>query len=190
MVLVGYARVSTVEQDSALQLDAFAAAGVRRIFEDQRSGVGARPALERCLYSLRAGDVLTVYKVDRVARSLTDLLRVVSRVEAAGAQFRSLTEPIDTSTPIGRMTLQLLGSFAEFERSVIRERCAAGRAAAVARGVHMGRPMRIDWDRVERLLGDGFSQSAAARAVGASPSTVNKWLKARAFEKKRLLSAD
>lgn len=178
MAMVGYARVSTVEQDTALQLDAMSRAGVSTVFQEKRSGVAARPQLELALASLVPGDVLVVYKVDRLARSLTDLLRIIDRVEAAGAAFKSLTEPIETSSPLGRMMLQILGSFAEFERSTIRQRCAAGREAARARGVHLGRPNTVDWPRVRHLLLTGLNQSQTARAVGASPSTINKWVKA------------
>ena len=118
-MLVGYARVSTQDQNTALQMEALGSAGCARIFEDQKTAVVVRPGLMRALYSLRAGDVFVVYKVDRLARSLSDLLRIIDRITAAGASFRSLTEPIDTGTPVGRMMLQLLGAFAEFERSAI-----------------------------------------------------------------------
>ena len=113
-MLFGYARVSTHDQDTALQVAALRSAKVDRVFEEKASGVMKRAALEALLYSVRAGDVIVVYKVDRFARSLADLLRILARIEAAGAAFRSLTEPIDTSTPVGRLMLQLLGSFAEF----------------------------------------------------------------------------
>lgn len=176
--MVGYARVSTVEQDTALQLDAMSRAGVSIVFEEKRSGVAARPQLESALSSLVPGDVLVVYKVDRLARSLTDLLRIIDRVEASGSSFKSLTEPIDTSSPLGRMMLQILGSFAEFERSTIRQRCEAGREAARARGVRFGRPNTVNWSLVRQLLLAGCSQSEAARAAGAAPSTVNKWVRA------------
>lgn len=176
-MLVGYARVSTVDQDTALQVAALRTAGVARLFEEKAGGVSVRPSLQRALYSLRAGDALVVYKVDRVARSLADLLRVVDRVTASGASFRSLTEPIDTSTPIGRMMLQLLGSFAEFERSVIRERCAAGRVAARARGVRMGRPRKVDLDVLPGLVRAGLSAREIAGAMGCDRSSVAHWVR-------------
>lgn len=177
MPMLGYARVSTVEQDTALQLDAMSRAGVDTVFQEKRSGVASRPQLEAALDALLPGDILVVYKVDRLARSLTDLLRIIDRVESVGAAFKSLTEPIDTSSPLGRMMLQILGSFAEFERSTIRQRCDAGREAARARGVRFGRPNTVDWPRVRNLIAEGFNQSEAARIVGASPSTVNKWVR-------------
>lgn len=134
-----YARVSTLEQETDLQCDALRAAGVVRIVQEKRSGAGARPELERLLHSLQPGDLVLVYKVDRFARSLADLLRILQRIDTAGAQFRSLTEPIDTTTAAGRMLTHLLGAFAEFERSMIRERSMAGQDAAWARGVKFGR---------------------------------------------------
>ena len=120
---IGYVRVSTRQQETASQVVALRTAGVRRIVEEKASG---------------AGQQLIVYKTDRLARSLRDLLRILDRITAAGATFRSLTEPIETQTPAGRMMVQILGVVAEFERGVILERCNAGRAEAVARGVRFG----------------------------------------------------
>jgi DNA invertase Pin-like site-specific DNA recombinase len=137
-MLIGYARVSTVVQDTALQLDALASAGVSRVFEDSGSGVGPRRELQRAIAALRPGDTLVVWKVDRAARSLSDLLLILSRIKAAGASIRSLTEPIDTSTPIGEFTFQILGAVAQLERSMIRERVMAGQVAARARGQTWG----------------------------------------------------
>lgn len=176
-MLFAYARVSTVDQDTKLQLDAFNRLGVDRIFEDQASGVARRPALECALYSLRKGDVLIVYKVDRLARSLSDLLRVVDRIAAAGASFKSITEPLDTSTPVGRMMLQLLGTFAEFERSVIRERCMAGRAAAVRRGVKFGRPAKVDVSALPELVSAGLNAGQIADIFNCDRSSVAHWLR-------------
>lgn len=170
----GYARVSTDDQETTLQVVALRKAGVSRIVQEKRSGVAARPGLEALLDRLKPGDSLVVYKVDRLARSLVDLLRVLKRVEQAGATFRSLTEPIETGTALGRLMVQLLGSFAEFERSVIRERCAAGRAAAVERGVKFGRPPKLPPGRVMGMVEAGFSQSEIARKFGCHPSSVNR----------------
>jgi DNA invertase Pin-like site-specific DNA recombinase len=166
-MLIGYARVSSLDQDTALQKDALTSAGVARLFEEKLSAAAKRPALEAMLYCLRRGDVVVVYKVDRLARSLAELLRVLERIESAGATFKSLTEPIETGTPLGRLLVQLLGSFAEFERNVIRERCAAGTRAALARGVRWGRPRRLDWsDAVRsRLAGEPFASIAARYGV-------------------------
>ncbi|MES2949360.1 MAG: recombinase family protein [Pseudomonadota bacterium] len=137
---VGYARVSTADQDTALQMDALKRAGVRNVFREAGSGVGPRPELHRALSTLMDGDMLVVWKIDRVARSLGDLLNVLARLKHVGASIRSLTEPIDTSSPIGEFTFQILGAVAQLERSMIRERVMAGQAAARARGKRWGAP--------------------------------------------------
>ena len=172
MALLGYARVSSAEQDTALQLDAFARYGVAMVYQEKRSGVASRPELELLLSSLVPGDVVVVYKIDRFARSLSDLLRVVDRISAAGATFKSLTEPIETETPIGRLMFQLLGAFAEFERTTIRERCAAGRVAARSRGVKWGRPPKIDRDLLPDLVSRGFTARQIADFFGCDRSSV------------------
>ena len=122
---VGYARVSTREQETDLQLDALRSAGVTDVFQEKASSVGHRPELERCLDSLAAGDTFVVYKLDRVARSLTDLLSIIDRIRDAGAHIRSLNEPLDTSSPMGIFVLQILGAVAQLERGIIRERVNA-----------------------------------------------------------------
>ena len=149
---VGYARVSTGAQDSALQLDALKAAGVTRIFQDSDSGVGKRLQLQLAIASLRPGDVLVLWKIDRAARSLSDLLSILTRIKAAGAALKSLTEPIDTSTPIGEFTFQILGAVAQLERSMIRERVVAGQLAARARGVKWGAPRGMCSDTEAALV--------------------------------------
>jgi DNA invertase Pin-like site-specific DNA recombinase len=135
----GYGRVSTLAQDTALQEDAFKRAGVERIVTEKWSSVGARPALMKLLLQLRPGDCVTVYKLDRLGRSLQDLLQLLDRIDAAGAQFRSLTEPIDTRTAAGKLMYSILGAVAEFEKSLIGERVRAGQVAAYRRGVKFGR---------------------------------------------------
>jgi DNA invertase Pin-like site-specific DNA recombinase len=125
------------------------------------------------------GDVLVVYKVDRLARSLSDLLAILRRIEEAGAEFRSLTEPIDTTTPAGRLMLQLLGAFAEFERSLIRERSSAGLVAAKERGVKLGRPRALserDEAAAVRLVARGVTHREAARRYGVTRATVERAL--------------
>lgn len=169
---VGYARVSTIDQDNSLQLDALKVAGVHTVFREKGSGVGPRPQLHKALDSLCTGDVLIVWKIDRVARSLGDLLRILEVLKAAGASIRSLTEPIDTSSPIGEFTFQILGAVAQLERSMIRERVMAGQAAARARGKTWGpkrilaRPEALQVARMwrsgwyeQRLLADMFGMS-------------------------------
>ena len=144
MSLIGYARVSTGGQDTALQLDALRSAGVSRVFEDSASGVGQRPQLQLAIDGLKRGDVLVLWKVDRAARSLADLLHILTRIKSAGAAIKSLTEPIDTTTPIGEFTFQILGAVAQLERSMIRERVVAGQVAARARGQKWGAPRGMD----------------------------------------------
>ncbi len=139
-MLIGYARVSTIEQETRLQLDALKAAGVSRIFAEKTSAIGPRPELQRALAALRPGSVLVVYRLDRLARSLKDLLHLLDTLKAAGCAVKSLTEPIDTSSAMGEFILQVLGAVAQLERAIIRERCAAGRVAAKARGQVWGRP--------------------------------------------------
>ena len=171
---IGYARVSTMEQDTAIQLAALAKADVVVYWEDQISGIKERPALEEALNLLSRGDCLIVYKIDRLARSLHDLLRIAQRIQACGATLRSLTEPIETQTSVGRMMFQLLGAFAEFERNVINERCHAGRVAAMARGVKFGRNRQLDYAAVFRMRKDGATYREIAAAVGGTHVGVKK----------------
>jgi DNA invertase Pin-like site-specific DNA recombinase len=181
-MIFGYARVSSSEQDTTLQLDALGRAGVDRVFQEKRAGAGVhRPELERMLEQLRAGDVVMVYKLDRLARSLSDLLHILARIEAHGAAFRSLTEVIDTSTPAGRMMMQLLGAFAEFERGMIRERSIAGQRAAMERGKHCGRPAALthqEGRKAAELYREGKATlSALARLHGVHLSSIKRAIK-------------
>lgn len=176
-MLVGYARVSSTEQETALQRDALARAGVERVYEEKRSAVRRRPQLELALSALSSGDVLVVYKTDRLARSLVDLLHIIERVGGAGASFRSLTEPIDTSTPAGRMTLQLLGAFAEFERAMIRERSMAGQAAARDRGAVIGRPRALSVAQQGEAYAawrEGATMADLSRRYGVHLSSIKR----------------
>jgi DNA invertase Pin-like site-specific DNA recombinase len=177
-VLIGYARVSSSEQETTLQRDALRRAKVRRIVEEKRSSLKSRPALEVLLDGLRPGDVVLVYKVDRFARSLADLLRILDRIERAGAGFRSLTEPIDTGSPAGRMMMHLLGAFAEFERSMIRERSMAGQGAAAARGVHCGRPRSlssaVEAQVYRKWASGGYTMTELAASHGVHLSSIKR----------------
>jgi DNA invertase Pin-like site-specific DNA recombinase len=120
-MLIGYARVSTNEQDTTVQFSALKAAGCERIFREKATGGRwNRPELQRLLDHLRKGDVLVVWKLDRLSRSLRDVLTIMEWIQGAKAGFRSLTEAIDTTTPAGRMMMQMVGSFAEFERAMLR----------------------------------------------------------------------
>ena len=138
-MLVGYARVSTREQETHLQIDALRAAGAQVIYEEKTSSVGQRVELRRCLRALRPGDVFMIYKLDRVARSLPDLLAILEEIRVAGALVKSLTEPLDTTTAMGSFVIQILGAVAQLERGIIRERSIAGQRAARDRGVLVGR---------------------------------------------------
>lgn len=138
-MLYGYARVSTKDQETRMQIDALHAAGVIDIRQEKCSSVGARPELRQLLSELRQGDVLLVYKMDRIARSLKDLLDILDGLTKVGASIKSLTEPLDTSGPIGIFMVQVLGAVAQLERSIIRERSVAGQLAAYKRGVQLGR---------------------------------------------------
>src|SRR3954470_5508358 len=165
-MLLGYARVSKSDdsQDTAAQVSAPKSAGCKRVFEDKASGGRwDRPELHRLLDQLRAGDTLVVWKLDRLSRSLKDLLHILERVEARGARFRSLTEAVDTSGPAGRMLMQMLSSFAEFERAMVRERTRAGLKAAAARGRKGGRqPKLTPEQKTEILDGLGSGRKSAA----------------------------
>lgn len=144
-MLIGYARVSTDEQNLAMQLDALKLVGCHRVFCDEGiSGTATeRRALNEALATLRAGDVLIVWKLDRLGRSLAHLIQIITRLEAEGIGFRSLSEEIDTTTASGRLLFHVMGAIAEFERSLISERTRAGMAAAKARGQHLGRERKL-----------------------------------------------
>src|SRR6202049_4954166 len=137
---IGYARVSTDDQDTATQVAALKSAGCERIYREKASGGRwDRPELHKLLNQLRKGDVLVVWKLDRLSRSLRDVLTIMERVQEQKAGFRSLTEAVDTTTPAGRMMMQMVGAFAEFERAMLKERTYAGLEAARKEGRIGGR---------------------------------------------------
>lgn len=184
-MLVGYVRVSTSDdrQSTDLQRDALVAAGVdaRHVFEDSASGAkDTRPGLTACLEYLKPGDVLVVWKLDRLGRSLPHLIEIVGDLRARGVGFRSLTESLDTTTPMGELMFHVFGALAQYERALIRERVKAGLDSARARGRRGGRPRRLDAERVEAaksLLAGGMTPSAAARSLGVARSTLIDSLK-------------
>jgi DNA invertase Pin-like site-specific DNA recombinase len=144
-MLIGYARVSTDDQNLDLQRDALKAVGCERIFEDTLSGAKAdRTGLAALMNVLRAGDTVVIWRLDRLGRSLKNLIQLVERLETAKVGLRSLQENIDTTSSGGRLVFHLFGALAEFERNLIRERTQAGLAAARARGRMGGRPQRLD----------------------------------------------
>src|SRR5215471_14675427 len=183
-MIFGYARVSKAEeQDTRMQETALRAAGVEKVFVEQASGGRwDRPALHRMLDQLRMGDVVVVWKLDRLSRSLKDLLHIMEQIEQTGAGFRSLTEAIDTTTPAGRMLMQMVGSFAEFERAMIRERTRAGLAAARAQGRIGGRRPKLRESQkaeIVAMVASGRKTAAeAARLFRVHPATVSRLLAA------------
>ena len=181
MALVGYARVSTLDQNPALQRDALAAAGCVKLFEDRASGARAdRPGLAQALAFLREGDVLAVWKLDRLGRSLPHLIETVAALAARGVGFRSLTEAIDTTTPGGRLVFHLFGALGQFERDVIRERTRAGLAAAAARGRKGGRKPVVTDDKLRRaraLLAQGLTVREAAGRVRVGKTALYEALR-------------
>jgi len=181
-MLLGYARVSKgEEQDTRMQEAALRTAGVERLFTERASGGRwDRPQLHRLLDQLRPEDVAVVWKLDRLSRSLKDLLHLMERIAQVGAGFRSLTEAIDTTTPAGRMLMQMVGSFAEFERAMIRERTRAGLVAARARGRIGGRRPKLSPQQqaaIVDMVHVGLqSQADAARLFRVHPATVSRLL--------------
>lgn len=182
-MLVGYARVSTQDQKPELQLDALVAAGCERIFVEKASGAQReRPELKASLDFLRsgAGDVLVVWKLDRLARSLSQLIHTVEDLEKRGVAFRSLTEAIDTTSAPGRLVFHIFGAIAEFERSIIKERTRAGLNAARARGRKGGRPPALtpkDIQQAKALLRDpDITMNEVAARLNVAPSTLFRHL--------------
>ncbi len=180
-MLVGYARVSTQDQDLALQLDALRAAGCERLYTEKASGAQRdRPELKAALDYMRPGDTLVVWRLDRLARSLKQLIETVEALEPRGMGLRSLTEAIDTTTSGGRLVFHIFAALAEFERSIIRERTVAGLAAARARGRTGGRPPALtgkDLAAARALLRDKtISVEEVARRLNVAPSTLYRHL--------------
>jgi DNA invertase Pin-like site-specific DNA recombinase len=180
-MLIGYARVSTDDQDTAAQVAALKAAGCERIFREKASGGRwDRPELQRLLDQLRKDDVVVVWKLDRLSRSLRDVLTIMERLGEANAGFRSLTEAIDTTTAAGRMLMQMVGAFAEFERAMLRERTKAGLDAARQEGRIGGRRPKLSAQQQQEILkmvrrGDK-SGAEVARLFEVHPATVSRML--------------
>ena len=181
-MIIGYARVSTLEQDTSAQREALTKAGAKRIFEETASGgKWERTELHRMLDHLREGDVVVVTKLDRLSRSLRDLLRLVERIDKVGAQFKSLDESVDTTSPMGRMAMQMIGVFAEFEREIIRERTRAGLAYAKSQGRVGGRRPKLNAAQkaaaIEMVQG-GKTHKQVAEILGVSRPTITRVLQA------------
>jgi DNA invertase Pin-like site-specific DNA recombinase len=178
---IGYCRVSTDDQNPDLQLTALKRAGCKRIFTDKASGATTkRPELAKCLKALNDGDILIVWKLDRLGRSLRDLITMLDDLKSGGIAFRSVTEAINTTTPTGRAMWQMIGILAELERSLISERTKAGRAAAISRGVKMGRKRSLSAQQVEharKLIEGGEHPTIVSKSYKCSVSTLYRALK-------------
>jgi DNA invertase Pin-like site-specific DNA recombinase len=179
---IGYARVSTLEQNLDLQEDALKAAGCEKIYSDKTGGTKAeRPGLERALADLRPGDMLVVWKLDRLGRSLKHLIETVTGLSDRGVGFRSLQEAIDTTTSGGKLIFHVFGALAEFERDIIRERTQAGMAAARARGRMGGRPKKLNTPTkvamAKNLYADhSHSIADICKSLGISRATLYRYL--------------
>lgn len=186
--LIGYARVSTSEQSLDLQRDALLKAGVLpdNLHEEQVSGVAAkRPKLRNALLDAVDGDTFVVWKLDRLGRSMLDLLQRIEEMEARGVKFKSLTEGIDTTTPAGRLLMHMIGSLAQFERDLIRERTRAGMEAVRARGQKFGAPTKLKLPEARKLFMDGKSVQQVAEHFDCSKSAVYNKFKFDEIEKLR-----
>ena len=171
---IGYARVSTQEQNLDLQLKALEQAGCNKVFKDHAvSGTQRdRPQLKKALAALGDGDVLVVWKLDRLGRSLAHLIEMVSELKGRGVGFASVSEKIDTTSPGGKLFFHIIGALAEFERDLIVERTKAGMQAARKRGRHLGRPRKMDvaqLSHAKELVSQGRSRNEVARLLGAGP---------------------
>lgn len=183
MKKIGYARVSTEDQTLALQHDALAAAGCDAVHDDRLSGAASHhPGLIAALAACQSGDVLHVWKLDRLGRSMAELVGIVENLKARGVGLKVLTgegAAIDTTRPEGRLIFGVFAAFSEFERELIRERTRAGMKAARRRGKHVGRPLVLTpekFDLARRLLAEGKGRAVAARMVGVNPATLRRAL--------------
>lgn len=182
MSLIGYARVSTGDQDTALQIDALQRAGCKRTFEDRASGSKTdRPGLAEAMRYLRDGDTLVVWKLDRLGRSMSHLIDVIADLDASGIGFRSITENIDTTTSGGRLVFHLFSALAQFERDLIRERTRAGLRAAEERGRRGGRQAVVTPEKLAKArqhLAAGLNVREAAARVKVGKTALYEALKA------------
>lgn len=190
-MLIGYARVSTIEQNFDLQLDALAKAGCTKIFQDTASGAKAtRKGLSEALEYAREGDTLVVWRLDRLGRSLTQLIEFMNALKDRSISFRSLIESIDTTTPIGQFFFHVTGAFSELERNLIRERTVAGLEAARARGRHGGRPKALDAEDAmmafELHQSNKASIDAISKRFGVAKRTLYRYLERQKTAKNHL----
>lgn len=180
MTLIGYARVSTIDQEPASQIGALHGAGCTTVHVEHVSATSAhRRELDVALAELHEGDTLVVWRLDRLARSLTDLVAIIETLGERGIEFRSLTEALDTSTPSGRLLFHVSAAFAQYEREIIRERTTAGLETARRAGRIGGRPTVMSAERTataRRMLDEGESIAAIARTLGVGASSVRRAL--------------
>lgn len=178
MAKIGYARVSTTDQDTAIQVAALKAAGCEVVREEKASGTSTtgRAELETVLSFLRRGDVLVVTRIDRLARSIADLQTIVRTIREKGAALECTEQPVNTGTAAGKAFLDMLGVFAEFETNLRRERQLEGIAKAKAEGVYKGRPASIDADKVRALKAEGIGASDIAKRLGIGRASVYRLL--------------
>jgi DNA invertase Pin-like site-specific DNA recombinase len=179
---IGYARVSTDEQSDSSQIDALESAGCERIYREQYSGnTKQRPELERMSDTLRSGDIVIVQRLDRLGRSLKDLIELLDGFKSQQVQFISLNESIDTTTAVGELAFHMIGSIAQFERRLISERTKAGLDAARARGRKGGRKAKLSSNDIKKahamLLDPDMTKAEVAQHFAVSRPTLNKWLK-------------
>ena len=174
MTVFGYARVSTLDQDLSIQIEALKAAGCQTIRSEKASGTSrnGRPELDTLLEFIRSGDTLVVTRVDRLARSIGDLQDIVRALRDKGANLRATEQPIDTPPAAGKAFLDMLGVFAEFETNLRRERQLEGIGKAKANGVYKGRKRSIDVDKVKALRADGMGPASIAKELGIARSSV------------------
>lgn len=178
-MIIGYARVSTLDQNAQLQIDALRAAGCEKVFIEHKTGSNReRPELNRCLEILRSDDRLIVWRLDRLGRSLKDLVDLVTEFEKSGVGFQSLNESINTASPTGKLIFHVFAALAEFERSLIQERTKAGLEAARARGRKGGRPKKLSSSQIRQakamLLDPMITKSEVAKHFSISRGTLNK----------------
>jgi DNA invertase Pin-like site-specific DNA recombinase len=181
MAIIGYARVSTTDQNPQLQLDALREAGAVRVFNDHgvSGSATARPGLDSCLDHLREGDVLTVWKLDRLGRNTQHVLAVIDDLTSRGIGFRSITEGLHTDGPMGKAMLTIMAAFAQLERDTMIERTRAGLAAAAANGRKGGRPRKVDdadAAKARSLRDKGIAATDIAKMLGVSRATVYRYL--------------
>lgn len=192
IMLIGYARVSTQDQDLDAQISALKNAGCQKIFQEkEKGGRWDRPQFHKLMDHIKEGDVVIVWKLDRLSRSLKDLLAVMERIDSVGCGFKSLTEPVDTTTPAGRMMMQIIGAFAEFEKAILRERTMVGLSEAKKKGRVGGRKFILSKDQtfeaIELIKSGSKSAASVARLFNVDPSTISRMMQRYGDDSRKLL---